>query len=210
MATDPSDRALDTTNSVPDAARTAHHRAPFRRLAGMRHGQAAVDGGGTGGGGRRLAARARCGRDRRRSRPAGSISPEWSRPAIVWPTARASGWSNGASRCTTRFPSSGWTTYRNQAHLRSAVRRTASPMCELGSAALSLLLDHLSGGPMLARRGFELACRLVERQSTAPAHEHGLDLQASGAKRGWRPAKKNTIGSPSRADIRNTRPSSIS
>jgi DNA-binding LacI/PurR family transcriptional regulator len=56
------------------------------------------------------------------------------------------------------------------------------PMRELGSAALSLLLDHLSGGPMLARR-VELACRLVERQSTAQARNHRVDLQASGAKR---------------------------
>ncbi len=42
------------------------------------------------------------------------------------------------------------------------------PMREMGSEALSLLLDHLGGGPMLARR-VELACRLVERQSTGPA-----------------------------------------
>lgn len=56
------------------------------------------------------------------------------------------------------------------------------PMRELGSAALSLLLDHLSGGPMLARR-VELACRLVERRSTAQARNHHIDLQKSGAKR---------------------------
>lgn len=55
------------------------------------------------------------------------------------------------------------------------------PMRELGSAALTLLLEHLSGGPWLARR-VELACRLVERQSTAPVRAHRLDLQASGAK----------------------------
>lgn len=42
------------------------------------------------------------------------------------------------------------------------------PMREMGSEALSLLLDHLSGGPMLPRR-VELACRLVVRQSTAKA-----------------------------------------
>lgn len=42
------------------------------------------------------------------------------------------------------------------------------PMREMGSEALSLLLDHLSGGPMLPRR-VELACHLVVRQSTAPA-----------------------------------------
>lgn len=47
------------------------------------------------------------------------------------------------------------------------------PMREMGSEALSLLLDQLSGGPMLPRR-VELACRLVERQSTAhaPAPHH--------------------------------------
>lgn len=43
------------------------------------------------------------------------------------------------------------------------------PMRDLGAAALGLLLDQLNGGPMLARR-VELACRLVERQSTARAH----------------------------------------
>jgi len=42
------------------------------------------------------------------------------------------------------------------------------PMRELGSVALGLLLDHLGGGAMLPRR-VELACRLVERQSTGPA-----------------------------------------
>lgn len=42
------------------------------------------------------------------------------------------------------------------------------PIRELGAAALGLLLDELSGGPMLARR-VELACRLIERRSTAPA-----------------------------------------
>ena len=42
------------------------------------------------------------------------------------------------------------------------------PMREMGSEALGLLLDHLSGGPMLPRR-VELACRLVTRQSTAKA-----------------------------------------
>lgn len=41
------------------------------------------------------------------------------------------------------------------------------PMSELGSAALGLLLDHLRGD-FLAQR-VELACRLVERQSTGPA-----------------------------------------
>lgn len=55
------------------------------------------------------------------------------------------------------------------------------PMREMGSEALTLLLDHLSGGPMLPRR-VELACRLVERQSTGPApgleHGHGARLPA--------------------------------
>lgn len=42
------------------------------------------------------------------------------------------------------------------------------PMRELGSEALSLLMDHLNSGTILPRR-VELACRLVERSSTARA-----------------------------------------
>jgi DNA-binding LacI/PurR family transcriptional regulator len=42
------------------------------------------------------------------------------------------------------------------------------PMREIGSAALSLLLDDMAHAVLPPRR-VELACRLVERQSTAPA-----------------------------------------
>jgi DNA-binding LacI/PurR family transcriptional regulator len=42
------------------------------------------------------------------------------------------------------------------------------PMREIGSVALDLLRDNLSGLPMPPRR-VELACHLVERSSTAPA-----------------------------------------
>lgn len=41
------------------------------------------------------------------------------------------------------------------------------PMHEIGSVALDLLLDNVSGGGDPARR-IELACHIVERQSTAP------------------------------------------
>jgi DNA-binding LacI/PurR family transcriptional regulator len=40
------------------------------------------------------------------------------------------------------------------------------PMREIGAAALNLLLEDLAGSPMPARR-VELACHIVERQSTA-------------------------------------------
>jgi len=52
------------------------------------------------------------------------------------------------------------------------------PMRELGSTALELLLDHLSGGPMLPRR-VELACQLIERQSVAPAGGRTAQLSAT-------------------------------
>jgi DNA-binding LacI/PurR family transcriptional regulator len=41
------------------------------------------------------------------------------------------------------------------------------PMREIGAAALDLLIDDLGGLPMPPRR-VELACRLIERQSTSP------------------------------------------
>jgi DNA-binding LacI/PurR family transcriptional regulator len=41
------------------------------------------------------------------------------------------------------------------------------PMREIGAAALNLLIDDLSGSPTPPRR-VELACHLVERQSTSP------------------------------------------
>lgn len=44
------------------------------------------------------------------------------------------------------------------------------PMREIGTAALSLLLDDLSLATMPARR-IELACHLVERETTAPARK---------------------------------------
>jgi DNA-binding LacI/PurR family transcriptional regulator len=44
-------------------------------------------------------------------------------------------------------------------------------MREIGAAALNLLLDDLGGSPMPPRR-VELACHLIERQSTAPARDH--------------------------------------
>lgn len=43
------------------------------------------------------------------------------------------------------------------------------PMREIGAAALDLLRDDVSGVPMPPRR-LELACHLVERQSTSPLH----------------------------------------
>jgi DNA-binding LacI/PurR family transcriptional regulator len=52
------------------------------------------------------------------------------------------------------------------------------PMRELGSAALSLLLDDLGGAPMLPRR-VELACQLVERRSTAPVRASWLAVAAA-------------------------------
>jgi DNA-binding LacI/PurR family transcriptional regulator len=39
------------------------------------------------------------------------------------------------------------------------------PMREIGAAALNLLIDDLGGAPMPPRR-VELACHLIERQST--------------------------------------------
>lgn len=44
------------------------------------------------------------------------------------------------------------------------------PMREIGSVALDLLRDNLSGLPMPPRR-VELACHMVERSSTAPARQ---------------------------------------
>jgi DNA-binding LacI/PurR family transcriptional regulator len=44
------------------------------------------------------------------------------------------------------------------------------PMREIGAAALNLLLDDLGGSPMPPRR-VELACHLIERQSTARASD---------------------------------------
>jgi DNA-binding LacI/PurR family transcriptional regulator len=46
------------------------------------------------------------------------------------------------------------------------------PMREIGSAALSLLLDDMAHGASPARR-VELACHLVVRQSTAPVRTGG-------------------------------------
>jgi DNA-binding LacI/PurR family transcriptional regulator len=58
------------------------------------------------------------------------------------------------------------------------------PMREMGSEALTLLLDHLSGGPMLPRR-VELACHLVQRLSTGPVasgrHSETTPLHMSAA-----------------------------
>jgi DNA-binding LacI/PurR family transcriptional regulator len=45
------------------------------------------------------------------------------------------------------------------------------PMREIGAAALNLLLDDLGGSPLPPRR-VELACHLIERQSTARARDH--------------------------------------
>ena len=44
------------------------------------------------------------------------------------------------------------------------------PMREIGAAALNLLLDDLGGSAMPPRR-IELACHLIERQSTAPPRD---------------------------------------